>query len=74
MFLFMAALLPDFSRALNTWSGAEVLLRGLCHCHHGLGPGFGCDMNVAEKGLFYLVFSFLGNYFKPYEINLDIPP
>ncbi|KAI3361781.1 hypothetical protein L3Q82_002120 [Scortum barcoo] len=32
MFSFVAALFPDFSRTLNTWSGAVVLLQGLCHC------------------------------------------
>ena len=52
MFSFIAVQFPGFSRALNTWSGAVVLLQALCHCHDGLGPGFGCDMSVAEKGLF----------------------
>ncbi len=52
MLSFRAALFPDFSRELNTWSGALVLLQGLFHCQDGLGPGFGCDTSAAHKGLF----------------------
>lgn len=37
--LIIAALFPDFSSALNTWTGAMELLQGLCHCHDGSGPG-----------------------------------
>ena len=37
-----------FRRALNTWSGAVVPLQGLCHCHGGLGPGFGCRERIVS--------------------------
>ena len=50
MFSFIAALFPDFSRILNTWSGALVLLQGLCYCYDGLGPGFGYDIIVVRRG------------------------
>lgn len=49
---FMAVMFPDSSRKLNTWSGGQMWLQGLCQCHHGPGPDLSYDI-IRRKDLVF---------------------